>query len=224
MPERPEGLIYGVDERPPWPLLLLLGLQYAGLLSVYLVLIVIVFRAAGASAEDTRSAVSLGMVAIAAATMLQALRKGPLGSGYLAAPVFSAIYLGPSVLTASSVGLPAVFGMTMLAGLLQILLSRFLSRLRIFFPPAISGFIVVIVGIELGLVAVDHILAIEDFGNPGYRTPHRCFLCDLERYRRIEHLGRRHGAAHVLYDRYRLWLHLGGHPRPGAGKRLAAAQ
>ncbi|MBV8937786.1 MAG: hypothetical protein JO095_18560, partial [Alphaproteobacteria bacterium] len=45
---RPEDLLYAVDERPPWPRLLFLGLQHAMLLSVNLVLIVIVFRRAGA--------------------------------------------------------------------------------------------------------------------------------------------------------------------------------
>jgi len=38
---RPEDLIYGVDELPPWPRLIFLGAQHAVLMSVYLVLIVI---------------------------------------------------------------------------------------------------------------------------------------------------------------------------------------
>ncbi|WP_288901539.1 solute carrier family 23 protein [uncultured Sneathiella sp.] len=168
MTKRPEGLIYAVDERPPWLTLLLLGGQYAGLLAAYLVLIVIVFKAGGASHEDTVSAVSLGMIAVAIATVLQALRKGPVGSGFLAAPVFSAIYLGPSVLAAKTVGLPAVFGMTILAGLLEIIIARSLHRLRIFFPPAISGFIVAIIGIQLGLVAIDHVLDIDQRQLPDY--------------------------------------------------------
>ena len=42
---RPEDLLYAVDEMPPWPRLLFLGMQHAMLLSVNLVLIVIVFGA-----------------------------------------------------------------------------------------------------------------------------------------------------------------------------------
>ena len=168
MTKRPKGLIYAVDERPPWPTLLLLGLQYAGLVTVYLVMIAIVFRAGGAPHSDTVSAISLGMIAVAISTMLQAVWKGPIGSGFLAAPVFSAIYLGPSVIAAKSAGLPAVFGMTILAGAVEVLLARYLHRLRVFFPPAISGFIVAIVGIQLGLVAVEHILDIDDFDRPDY--------------------------------------------------------
>src|ERR1700751_767723 len=104
--ERPEDLIYAVDELPPWPQLIFLGAQHAALMSVYLVLIVIVFRSAGASHAATLNALSLGMIALAISTVLQALWKGPVGSGYLGPPVFSAIYIGPSVFATEAGGLP----------------------------------------------------------------------------------------------------------------------
>jgi xanthine permease XanP len=149
---RPEDLIYAVDERPPWLRLIFLGLQHAVLMSVYLVLIVIVFRHAGASHAATVSALSLGMVALAASTVLQAIWRGPIGAGYLAPPVFSAIYIGPAVLAASTSGLPAVFAMTVFSGFVEVGLAPLLRRLRGLFPPAISGFIVAIVGIQLGVI------------------------------------------------------------------------
>lgn len=170
MSKRPEDLIYTVDERPPMPTLLALGFQYAALMSIYLVMVVIVFRAAGASHAVTTSAVSLGMIAMALVSMLQAMRIGPIGSGLLAPSIFSAIYLGPSVLAAKSGGLPAVFGLTIFAGVVEVLIAHNLRRLRILFPPAISGFIVVIVGIELGLVAMDHVLGVSEFDGPDYKS------------------------------------------------------
>ncbi len=161
MAKRPDDLLYAVDERPPPVVLLVLGLQHAALLSIYLLLVVIVFQAAGASHGVTISAVSLGMIAIAIGSVLQALRHGPIGSGYLAPPVFSAIYLGPAVLAAETGGLAAVFGLTIFAGLVEVITARFLRKLRVMFPPAISGFIVAIVGIQLGLVAINHVLGID---------------------------------------------------------------
>ena len=86
-------------------------------------MVVIVFRAADASHETITSAVSLGMIAMALASMLQALRLGPIGSGMLAPSIFSAIYLGPSVLAARSGGLPAVFGLTIFAGAVEVLIE-----------------------------------------------------------------------------------------------------
>ena len=161
MAKRPDDLIYAVDDMPPWPRLIFLGLQHALLMSVYLVLIVIVFRRAGAAPATTMSALGLGLAALAVGTALQAMRLGPIGSGYLAAPVFSAIYVGPSLLAAQAGGLPAVFGMTLFAAAVEVALAPLLGRLRGLFPPIVSGFIVMIVGIELGMIGVRDLLAVE---------------------------------------------------------------
>jgi xanthine permease XanP len=135
---------------------------------VYLVLIPIIATAAGAPHETALNAISLGMIGLAIGSILQAQRAGPLGSGYLAVPVFSAIYLGPSIMAAKTGGLPAVFGMTVFAGVIEIVISRFLRRLRPVFPPAVSGFTVCIVGIELGLVGMEHTLGVEVYGQPHF--------------------------------------------------------
>jgi len=47
MATRPDDLIYTVDEIPPLQRLLLLGLQNLVLISIYFVLIVIIFKAQG---------------------------------------------------------------------------------------------------------------------------------------------------------------------------------
>ena len=165
---RPEDLLYAVDELPPWPRLLFLGMQHTMLMSVYLVLIVIVFRRAGASDATTLNALSFGMIALAASTALQSIWKGPVGSGYLAPPVFSAIYIGPAVLAAGIGGLPAVFGMTMFAGLVEIGFAPLLRRLRGLFPPVISGLIVAIVGLQLGVIGIGDLLGVEHIHRPTF--------------------------------------------------------
>jgi NCS2 family nucleobase:cation symporter-2 len=76
--------------------------------------------------------------------------------------------LGPSILAAKTGGLPAVFAMTIFAGAIEVVLSRFLHRLRGIFPPAVSGFIVCIVGIELGLVAMGQVLDVEAYKSPQF--------------------------------------------------------
>jgi NCS2 family nucleobase:cation symporter-2 len=155
VPTRPPELLYSVGERPPWGTLVALGCQHAALVSIYLILIVIVGRAAHAPEATIVATLSLAMLALAAGAALQA---SPLGSGFLAVPVFSAIYLGPSIIAAKMGGLPLVFGMTIFAGIIEIALSRALPKLRELFPPSVSGFIVLLVGINLGLVGMRHTL------------------------------------------------------------------
>ncbi|ASQ45605.1 uracil-xanthine permease family protein [Legionella clemsonensis] len=152
-------LVYTVDDKPPFIKLLLLGLQYVLLMSVYLVLVIIVVRAAHLPDDVAFDAVRMGMIALGIATSLQALRP-PYGSGYLAPPVVSAIYLKASLLAADAGGLPLVLGMTIFSGLVEVVFSRLVYQLRAMFPPGISGFIIVIVGIELGLEGLSQFLGV----------------------------------------------------------------
>ncbi len=168
MVARPDDLIYAVDERPPLFKLILLGLQHTMLMSVYLVIIVIIARKAGVSNVITEHAVRMGLIALAISTLLQAIRKGPIGSGYLAVPVVSAIYIDPSLLAVQQGGLGFVFVMTMFAGLVEIIFSRILYHVRAFFPPGICGFIIVIVGLQLGLIGMQQVLAVEVYKTPQF--------------------------------------------------------
>jgi NCS2 family nucleobase:cation symporter-2 len=152
--DRPRNLIYAVAERPPLPHLLALGLQYAVLVSIYLVLVVIVVRHAHVARETAVSVVSLAAVAAAVGTAPQALPRGTVGSGFLAPPVYSAIYLAPCVLAADMGGLPLVFGMTAFAGLVEIVLSFCFASMRVVLQPVLTGFTVFIVGMQLGVVGI----------------------------------------------------------------------
>ena len=158
MATKPTDLLYGVDETPPLPRLLALGFQYAVLISVYLVVVVLVARAAGVTQDVATDLVSLALIAAALGTIAQSWNGRFLGSGYLAPPVYSAIYFAPAILAAKAGGLPAVAGMTIFAGLVEIGLSRLLDRLRVVFQPLIAGFAVLVVGIQLGLVGVSETL------------------------------------------------------------------
>jgi len=169
MSERPANLEYSVDEQPPPEQIVLLGIQFAVIISVYLVIIVIIVRAAGVSQDVATSAVSAGMIALALGTALQALPRGPIGSGFLGPPVFSAIYLGPSLLAARIGGLPAVFAMTIFAGAVEIIASRFVDRLRLIIQPTISGLIICVIGLELGIVGMQHSLDVSGAGTAALR-------------------------------------------------------
>ena len=85
-------LVYNVNDKPPLLSCLLLGLQHVTLMSVYLAIVVIIVRSSNLTNEIQLEAVRMGMIVLAIATIIQALRP-PFGSGYLAAPVVSAIYL-----------------------------------------------------------------------------------------------------------------------------------
>lgn len=158
MVTRPDNLIYAQNEKPPLGKWLILGLQQVCVLSIYFLLVIVVTRAAHVPQNEIQSYVSFAMLAIAIGSALQAL---PIGSGYLAPPVISAIYLNPSLLAVGKGGLPLVFGMTIIAGLFEMLISYLFHFLRQLFPPIISGLIVIAVGFELGFIGTDQLLYVK---------------------------------------------------------------
>src|SRR6185312_3926352 len=112
------------------------------------------FRTADAPIELITNLLGAGMLVLGVATFLQALRIGPVGSGYMCPATFTATYLAPSLLAAKLGGLPLVFGMTMVAGTVETMLAPLLNRMRAIFPPEISGLVIFMIGLTAGIAAL----------------------------------------------------------------------
>ena len=160
-PRLPPGMIYGVDDSPPQVVTLLNGLQHVGLIAIYLVYPLLVFRLAGTAPDVIANLLSIAMLVLGIGTFLQVLRLGPLGSGYMCPTTFTATYLSPSLVAATTGGLPLVFGMTMFAGALEAALAPLLQRLRSIFPPEISGVVIFMVGMSAGLAGLRSLLGLQ---------------------------------------------------------------
>jgi xanthine permease XanP len=153
---KPSTLAYGVDDRPPPVVALLSAAQHVAMVTgIGVVFPLLVLHEAGAGADATDHVIRLSMVALGIATLLQSLRSHYVGSGYLAPAVFTAAYLPANLAAAQLGGLPMVAGMTMLAGLTEIVLAWGVVRLRPFLPSEIAGFAVMMIGIVLGVLGFD---------------------------------------------------------------------
>ena len=167
--ERPVELIYALDERPPWLQLLALGLQHVAVICPYLVMVVLVVEAAKLPHDTAQSALGLAMIAVAVMTILQSLRVGYVGSGYLCPPVVSAIYLPSSIAAAASFGFPAVCGMVAFAGACEVGVSFLINRTRKLFPAVVSGVVIIAVGLELGKIGAG-VLLVHNVAHPDLIT------------------------------------------------------
>lgn len=163
--KRPNTIIYGVDDKPPLAITVLTGLQHAAVLSIFLLFPVLVCREAGLSAEKIVDVLSFSMLVIGMGAIVQTLSRGPLGSGFLCPPSFGATYMPASFLAIKTGGLPLMFGMTVFAGLVEMALSRSLRRLRPYFPPEITGFVVVMIGVTLGTLGLRSAVVPDAAGN-----------------------------------------------------------
>ena len=166
MSRRPEGLIYAVEERPPVPVLLLLGVQHIFLMSSTLVLPIVLVREIGGSFEQVRGVVSLSMIACGIGTIVQAMRLPGFGSGFLCPNLVGPNFFGASMNAAWLGGLPLMRGMTIAAGLFEMLFARAIRRLGFLFPPEITGLVVLMVAESLIPVGTSKFLGITFHDEP----------------------------------------------------------
>ena len=147
--KKPANLIYDVDESPGITSLMLLGVQHIFILAIAFVFPVLIVDAIGGTGSDARHLICMAMLVTGAATILQGLNKGPVGSGYLCPLVNGPAFLSASILAGKTGGLPLIFGMTFIGGMFEALFSRVAARMRAFFPAEVTGTIVTMVGIEV---------------------------------------------------------------------------
>jgi xanthine permease XanP len=147
--KKPANLIYDVDESPGIGSLVMLGLQHIFLLSVAFVFPVLIIDTIGGSNNDAQHLISMAMIVTGVATILQGLKRGPIGSGYLCPLLNGPAFLSASILAGKTGGLPLIFGMTFIGGLFEALFSRVAARMRAVFPAEVTGTIVTLVGIEV---------------------------------------------------------------------------
>jgi NCS2 family nucleobase:cation symporter-2 len=152
--KKPANLIYGVDERPPLLDSLVVALQHVLIIAVNLIYPLLLARQAGLSGEATAAMLRIGMVALAAGVMMQAIPRGPLGCHYLAPVVYASPFLAPGFLAIELGGMPLFWGMTIVAGLAMLVFASVWDRLRTFIPPESAGLVVFLVGATIGVAAL----------------------------------------------------------------------
>lgn len=154
MPQKPSNLVYGLDDKPTWLETFLLALQHFIMLMPRLIYPVVIVQGFGGSPAVAKAMVAMSMIAGGIGAILQALPRGPVGSGYLDPSGCGAAYIYASIHAGITGGPSLILGMTALSGFLEGLLSRVMQRLRALFPPHVVGLVVSMVGLSLIKVAV----------------------------------------------------------------------
>jgi len=158
----------GVDTVPPLAKLFPLGLQhvlalYAGAVAVPL----IVGGALGYSAQDLAFLISADLFIAGIATIVQSVgfwRFGvrlPLMQGV----TFAAV--GPMIAIGTQHGIQTIFGSVIACGLFMILVAPFFAQLLRFFPPIVTGTVILIIGLSLMRVAAGWITTGSTADEPG---------------------------------------------------------
>ena len=146
--KKPANLLYDVDETPPFLMRLGVSIQHVFLMSVGWLYIVVIVNSIGGTEAQTEDLIRMSMIAAGIGTILLATR-GKFGSGYFCPLSSSLTYLPSSILAVHTGGFSLLFGMVATAGVMTSFLSRITNRLRMLFPPEVTGLMVAMAGLQL---------------------------------------------------------------------------
>lgn len=152
---KPNGLIYGLNDRPPLRETLFAALQH--LLAIFVAIItppLIIANAIQLDQETTSFLVSMSLMVSGVATFIQCRRLGKIGCGLLCIQGTSFSFIGPIITAGLAGGLPPIFGATVAGSVVEMFVSRILKYARRIITPLVSGIVVTLIGMSLIKVGI----------------------------------------------------------------------
>ena len=141
-----ESVRYQPDESPPVLIAAGLGLQFAILIIARIVVVpVVIVRAAGGSEADLTWMLFAAIAICGLTTMMQALRIGRFGSGYVAVMGTSLAVVGVGVTAVAEGGLSLLATLVLVASVVPLALSFRLTLFRKIFTPTVSGTVIMLI-------------------------------------------------------------------------------
>jgi len=161
---------YSLEEKPPLGETILLGFQH--MLAMFVGIItppLIIAGAVGLNADQTGFFVSMALIVSGVTTFIQCRKIGPVGSGLLGVQGTSFNFVPMAIAAGNDGGLALILGMALATSPVEMIFSRFLKKARKFFPPIVSGAVVMLIGlslVEVGLTDLAGGNGAENFGSP----------------------------------------------------------
>ena len=155
-PSERTSVRYEADDKPPAPLAFGLGLQLAILTIAGVVLTpAIVIRAAGGSEGFLAWAVFAAVAVSGITTVVQAVRIGRVGAGYVLMMGTSGAFIAVCI-TAIAEGGPAMLAtLVVISSLFQFVLSTRLSLLRQVLTPTVAGTVIMLIPVTVMPIIFD---------------------------------------------------------------------
>ena len=163
----PQALVYALDAKPAPLATLGLALQHFAVQSVNFVIPAVLAGMLSPDPADATRFLSLSILAAALWQVLQVLTRGPIGSGYPMPATHTAALVGAYAITGlSGESFGAAGAMLIVTGVVCVLLTFVIHRLRLALPNEVAGVVVILIGVALVMLATQR-LGLQ----PGAETP-----------------------------------------------------
>ena len=171
-------LLYGLEDKPPLFQGLMAAVQHllASLLPV--VAPTLIIGSALGLHDQLPYLISMTLIVCGIGTFIQSMRVGPVGSGLLTLQGTSFSFVS-AIIAAGQASrgsgatteevLALIFGLTLTGCLVEIILSRFLGKLRRIITPTTTGIVITVIGISLLQISINDMTGLsggDGSGNP----------------------------------------------------------
>jgi NCS2 family nucleobase:cation symporter-2/xanthine permease XanP len=161
---------YDLEDKPPVSESMFLGLQH--MLAMFVGIVtppIIIAGVVGLGPQETGFFVSMALIMSGLTSYIQCHRFGSVGSGLLGVHGTSFTFIPMAIASGNAGGLPLVLGMALAASPVEMLLSNFVKQAKKFFPPVVTGTVVMLIGMGLvgaGITDFAGGQGAENFGSP----------------------------------------------------------
>ncbi len=161
---------YHLDGVPPLKVAFPLGLQHILAMFVSnLTPIIIVSGVLGLPQEQKTFLIQCTMLVAGLNTMIQAYSLGPIGARLPVVVGTSFAFVPVAISIGTKYGFEAVLGAALVGGIFEALLGSVIGKIRKFFPPIVTGVVVLSIGLSLLPVGIKYFaggVGAADFGSP----------------------------------------------------------
>jgi xanthine permease len=147
---------YGIDDAPDLEESVPLGIQLLAMFLSTVALPLVIAGAIGLGPDDTAFIVQMALLVAGIATIVQAYPVGPVGARLPIVMGTSAIFVAPLIDIGSEFGLAAIFGAVLIAAPVEVAIGYFFDDVENFFPPLVTGIVVMLVGLTLIPIAMQY--------------------------------------------------------------------
>jgi uracil-xanthine permease len=149
-------LRYGVEDRPPTLPSLLFGLQHVLIMFSNMMVTPLVLGQTLDLSPELRSVLFSGaLLGCGAGTIISTLGVSWIGARLPLLLGTYTVYLGPAIAIGKTQGLGAVTVAMLAGGLMLLIISPIIGRLRSLFPPVVIGTLLVVTGLSLMKIATN---------------------------------------------------------------------
>jgi xanthine/uracil permease len=120
-------------------------------------------KGAGLPADEQQALVTGTLLACGIGALLQASRWR-LGSSLLVIPISGSVFVPVAIQAGTNGGLWAIALLSLMVGLVQVPIGRFIGKVRAFFPPEVCGVVVLMLGVSLIPGALRRMLGVGSMG------------------------------------------------------------